>query len=161
MVTIHEVLQKYSVGHPVFYEDQVNILSAQNRRKLTSAWSAEARVTPGQNEKDYPAGSSPVQRNRKSQLQRGSCKNSALFISLLEHLKATYRPAKIITLIVENDIIHNSQHTLKWLQQNPKFRVIYQPLYSPWVNHAERLWQALHDTITRNYQCRSIRCDSC
>lgn len=27
MVTIHEVLQKYSVGHPVFYEDQVNILS--------------------------------------------------------------------------------------------------------------------------------------
>lgn len=83
MVTIHEVLQKYSVGHPVFYEDQVNILSAQNRRKLTSAWSAEARVTPGQNEKDYPAGSSPVQRNRKSQLQRGE----------LQKLGVIYQPA--------------------------------------------------------------------
>lgn len=39
---------------------------------------------------------------------------------------------------------------------NPKFRVIYQPIYSPWVNHVERLWQALHDTITRNHQCRSM-----
>ncbi|EFQ4517463.1 IS630 family transposase, partial [Salmonella enterica] len=24
------------------------------------------------------------------------------------------------------------------------------------VNHVERLWQALHDTITRNHQCRSM-----
>lgn len=24
------------------------------------------------------------------------------------------------------------------------------PVYSLWVNHVERLWQALHDTITRN-----------
>ncbi|ECI5565205.1 IS630 family transposase, partial [Salmonella enterica subsp. enterica] len=33
---------------------------------------------------------------------------------------------------------------------------IYQPVYSPWVNHVERLWQALHDTITRNHQCSSM-----
>ncbi|WP_171552300.1 transposase, partial [Shigella sonnei] len=38
----------------------------------------------------------------------------------------------------------------------PWFRVIYQPVYSPWVNHVERLWQALHDTITRNHQCSSM-----
>ena len=73
---------------------------------------------------------------------------------LLEHLRTTYRRAKTITLIVDNYITHKSQQTLKWLKQNPKFRVIYQPVYSPWVNHVERLWQALHDTITRNHQCR-------
>ncbi|KKF35530.1 transposase [Erwinia tracheiphila] len=33
-----------------------------------------------------------------------------------------------------------------------KFSVIY-PL---WVNRVERLWQALHDTITGNDQCRSM-----
>ncbi|AXD29645.1 helix-turn-helix domain-containing protein [Salmonella enterica] len=33
---------------------------------------------------------------------------------------------------------------------------IYQPVYSPRMNHVERLWQALHDTITRNHQCRSM-----
>ncbi|SAZ52241.1 Mobile element protein (fragment) [Klebsiella quasipneumoniae subsp. similipneumoniae] len=37
------------------------------------------------------------------------------------------------------------------MKANPKFRVIYQPVYSPWVNHVERPWQALHDTITRNH----------
>uniref|UniRef100_UPI001FCF1EAF transposase n=1 Tax=Escherichia coli TaxID=562 RepID=UPI001FCF1EAF len=57
---------------------------------------------------------------------------------------------------VNNYIIHKSSETLRWLKANPKFRVIYQPVYSPWVNHVERLWQALHETITRNHQCRSM-----
>ncbi|ARF52312.1 hypothetical protein DSJ_24000 (plasmid) [Pantoea stewartii subsp. stewartii DC283] len=83
-------------------------------------------------------------------------KGSSLFIRLLKHLKATYRRAKTITLIVDNYIIHKSRETLRWLKANPKFRVIYQPIYSPWVNHVERLWQALHETITRNHQCSSM-----
>ncbi|EIQ39663.1 IS630 family transposase, partial [Shigella sonnei] len=86
----------------------------------------------------------------------GNSKSSALFISLLKRLKATYRRAKTITLIVDNYIIHKSRETQSWLKENPKFRVIYQPVYSPWVNHVERLWQALHDTITRNHQCSSM-----
>lgn len=86
----------------------------------------------------------------------GRSKSSALFISLLKHLKATYRRAKTITIIVDNYIIHKSRETQYWLKQNPKFSVIYQPVYSPWMNHVERLWQAHHDTITRNHQCRSM-----
>ncbi|KGT11381.1 transposase, partial [Escherichia coli] len=43
---------------------------------------------------------------------------------------------------------------MRWLKANPNFRVIYQPVYSPWVNHIELFWQALHETITRNHQCR-------
>ncbi|VXC82766.1 transposase [Enterobacterales bacterium 8AC] len=34
--------------------------------------------------------------------------------------------------------------------------MIYQPVYSPWVNHVEWLWQALHETITHNHQCRTL-----
>lgn len=86
----------------------------------------------------------------------GCCsKKSGLFISLLKHLKSTYRRAKTITLIVDNYIIHKSRETLRWLKK-PKFIVIYQTVYSPRVNHIERLWQALHDTITRNHSCRSM-----
>jgi transposase len=59
----------------------------------------------------------------------GNSKRSSLFISLLKHLKATYRRAKSITLIVDNYIIHKSRETLGWLKVNPKFRVIYQPVY--------------------------------
>ncbi|WP_223881515.1 transposase [Affinibrenneria salicis] len=72
----------------------------------------------------------------------GNSKSSVLFISLLKHLKASYRRAKTITLIVDNYIIHKSRETQSFLKANPKFRVIYQPVYSHWVNHVERLWQA-------------------
>ncbi|MBO2547222.1 IS630 family transposase, partial [Shewanella algae] len=28
---------------------------------------------------------------------------------------------------------------------------------SPWVNKIERLWLALHETVTRNHSCRNMR----
>ena len=112
-------------------------------------------VTPGQNEKYYLAGALHSGTGKVSYVG-GNSKGSSLFIRLLKHLKATYRRAKTITLIVDNYIIHKSRETLRWLKANQKIRVIYQPVYSPWVNHVERLWQALHETITRNHQCRSM-----
>lgn len=54
----------------------------------------------------------------------GNSKSSALFISLRNRLKATYRRGKTITLIVDNYIIHKSRETQRWLKENPKFRVI-------------------------------------
>lgn len=108
-------------------------------------------VTPGQSDKFCT-----TQWYGKVNYVGGNSKSSALFISLLKRLKATYRRAKTITLIVDNYIIHKCHETQCWLKANPKFRVIYQLVYSSWVNHVERLWQALHDTITRNHQCRSM-----
>ena len=112
-------------------------------------------VTPGQNENYYLAGALHSGTGKVSNIG-GNSKSLSLFIRILKHLKATCRRAKTITLIVDNYIIHKSRETLRWLKANPKFRVIYQPVYSPWVNHVEGLWQALHETITRNYQCRSM-----
>ena len=87
----------------------------------------------------------------------GNSKSSVPFISLLRHLKATYRRAKTIILIVDNYIIHKSHETQRRQKANPKVRMIYQPVYSPWVNQVERLGQILRDMITRNHQCRSMR----
>jgi transposase len=103
-------------------------------------------VTPGENEKYYLTGARHSGTGKVSYVG-GNSKSSVLFISLLEHLKASYRHAKTITLIVDNYIIYKSRETQRWLKANPKFNVIYQPVYSTWVNHVERLWQALHDTI--------------
>ena len=126
---------------------------------LTAHWQVRGQqrrvVTPRQNEKYYLAGALHSGTGNVS-YAGGSSKDSFLFISLLQHLKAMYRRAKTITLIVDNYIIHKSEKTRNWLKANPKFNVVYQPVYSPWVNHIERLWQALHDTITRNHQCRSM-----
>ena len=53
-------------------------------------------------------------------------------------------------------ITHKSKQTERWLKKNPKFCLVFQPVYSPWVNHIERLWHKLHETITRNHQCRGM-----
>lgn len=90
-------------------------------------------VTPGQNEKYYLAGALHCGTGKVSYVG-GNSQSSVLFIGLLKLLKATYLRAKTITLIVDNYIIHKSRETQRWLNANPKFRVIYQPIYSPWVN---------------------------
>lgn len=38
---------------------------------------------------------------------------------------------------VENPVFYEDEVDI---HLNPKIRVIYQPVYSPWVNHGERLW---------------------
>lgn len=67
-------------------------------------------VTPGQNKKHYLAGALHTGTARVSYVDSSS-KSSALFISLLKHLKATYRRPITITLIVDNYIIHKSRET--------------------------------------------------
>ncbi len=147
MAAISAALEQCSQEHPVFYEDEVDI---HLNPKIGADWQVRGQqkrvVTPGQNEKYYLAGALHSGTGKVSYVG-GNSKSSVLFISLLKHLKATSRQAKTITLIVDNYIIHKSRETQRWLKENPKFRVIYQPVYSPWVNHVERLWQALHDTI--------------
>ncbi|WP_345335211.1 IS630 family transposase, partial [Ferrimonas pelagia] len=86
----------------------------------------------------------------------GASKDSDLFLSMLKLLKRQYRRAKSITLIVDNYIIHKSKKTQRWLAKNPKFVLLFQPVYSPWVNKIEHLWHALHETITRNHRCKHM-----
>ena len=83
-------------------------------------------------------------------------KNTDLFIALLETLRRTYRRARQIVLIADNYIIHKSRKALKWLKANPKFTVVFQPAWHPWVNEIEKLWRQTHETVTRNHRCRAI-----
>ncbi|PQQ23450.1 IS630 family transposase, partial [Photorhabdus luminescens] len=41
-----------------------------------------------------------------------------------------------------------------WLACHPKFNLLFLPVYSPWLNKIERLWQSLHETVTRNHGCQ-------
>lgn len=87
-------------------------------------------VTPGENEKYCLAGALYSSTGNVSYVG-GNSKSSALFVILLKHLKATYQRAKTVTLIVDNYIIHKSRGSQRWLKANPKFRVIYPPVYTP------------------------------
>lgn len=152
MAEIHKSLDGCSAEYPVFYENEVDI---HLNPKIGADWQLRGQqkrvVTSEQNEKYYQAGALNSEAGKDSYAD-----SSALFISLVKRLKATYRREKTITLYVDNYTIDKSRETQRRLKENPKFRVIYQPVYSSWVNHEERLWQALHDTITRNHQCNSM-----
>ena len=156
LAAIDEALKKNSSEHPVFYEDEVDI---DLNPKIGSDWQKKGQQkripTPGKNEKHYLAGALHAGTGRVDYVS-GTSKNSVLFINILARLRKTYRSAKTITLIVDNNIIHKSKKTLKWLKENPKFIVIYQPVYSPWINKIELLWLALHETVTRNHRCRTM-----
>ncbi len=132
MATIHKALGECSAEHLVFYEDEVDI---HPNLKIGADWQLRGQqkrvVTPSQNEKYYLAGALHSDTGKVSYVG-GNSKSSALFIRLQKHLKATYRRAKTITLIVDNYIIHKSRETQRWLKANPKFRVIYQSVYSLW-----------------------------
>jgi len=111
MAAIHKALEKCSAEHPVFYEDEVDI---HLNPKIGADWQLRGQqkrvVTPGQNEKYYLAGALHSGTGKVSYVG-GNSKSSALFIGLLKHLKATYRRAKTVTLIVDNYIIHKSRET--------------------------------------------------
>lgn len=102
MAAIHKALDECSAEHPVFYADEVDI---HLNPKIGADWQLRGQqkrvVTPEQNEKYYLA-RALHSRTGKVSYVGGNSKFSELFICLLKRLKATYRRAKTITLIVDN-----------------------------------------------------------
>jgi putative transposase len=156
VAAMQAALSSTSPDHPVFYEDEVDI---DLNPKIGSDWCLKGQqkrvVTPGQNQKHYLAGCLHAGTGKVHYVS-GEKKNSNLFINMLEALRATYRRAKTITLILDNYVIHKSRKVERWLADNPKFILIFLPTYSPWLNKIELLWLSLHETVTRNHQCRYI-----
>lgn len=142
--------------NPVLYADEVDI---DLNPKLGADWTLRGQqkkvVTPGINEKHYLAGALHAATGQVTYVA-GYKKNSALFISLLEVLRRRYRRARNITLILDNYVIHKSRVVQSWLADNPKYILVFQPVYSPWINKIELLWHKLHETVTRNHQCHSM-----
>lgn len=112
--------------------------------------------TPGQNIKHDLAGALHAHTGRVVRVEHPR-KNSTLFVKLLQALPRTYRGARQLVLILDNYVIHKSTQVARWLTNNQKFRLLFQPTYSPWVNQIKRLWKTMHDTITRNYRCNTFR----
>ena len=154
---IDRLLKARRRGTEVFFADEADV---HLNPRIGFAWMArgaqQAIPTPGQNEKRYIAGALHAHTGRVVCVEWES-KDSLLFIRLLNALRRTYRAAKRIVLIVDNYRIHKSLITTRWLMNNPKIGLLFQPAYYPWVNRIERLWKQLHDTVTRNHRFSSLK----
>jgi len=152
MKAINEALENASETHPVFYVDEADI---DLNPRIGHGWMKKGKQatipTPGKNQKRYLAGALNATTGNVVWAEEDK-KNSYLFILLLVELRQRYRKAEKITLIADNYIIHKSAMTQCFLKCNPKFQILFQPAYHPWVNKIELLWKQLHDTVTRNHR---------
>ena len=86
----------------------------------------------------------------------GLRKDSVPFIDNLAALERVHLKATRIVLILDNYGVHKSRAVNASLDEYPKFELLFQPTYHPWVNRIERLWKGMHDTVTRNHRCRTL-----
>jgi len=154
---LHAAEARQSAATPVFHVDEADI---DLNPRIAPQWTPrgqQPRVnTPGQNAKCYVAGALNIGTG-KVVYSEHIRKNTSLFIALLENIKRQYRRATTIIIILDNYCIHKSRQALAWLRKNPKFELVFQPAWHPWLNIIERLWKQLHDTVTRNHRRTSIR----
>jgi transposase len=153
---INNALALNERGVAVLYVDEADV---NLNPKIGFGWRAvgkqELVPTPGQNVKRYVAGALHAHTGKIICVEAAR-KNSELFISLLHSIRRTYRAMRRIIVVLDNNNIHSSRKTDSFLRANPKFELIFQPVYHPWVNRIERLWKALHDTVTRNHRYRTL-----
>jgi transposase len=152
MKAINKALQDCSSDNPVFYVDEVDV---DLNPRIGNCWSKKGKQvtvpTPGKNVKRYLCGALHAQ-TKKVLWVEWEKKNTDIFLLMMAELKKQYRRAKQIRLILDNYRIHKSHKASLFLKHNPKFKLLFQPAYHPWVNKIELFWKKLHDTVTRNHR---------
>jgi len=114
-------------------------------------------MTPGRNQKQYLAGGLDDRTGRMHH-RIGQRKTSTLFIELLEALEWAYpaRRFRRVYVVVDNYRIHDAQVVRRWLEQHPRFELLWLPVYCPEANPIERAFGDVHDKCTRNHKRTTI-----
>lgn len=147
------VLWSIPPGEVVLFADEVDIDYNPKPGHVWCRRGEPAEIeTPGRNQKRYLAGALNVDTGNFVFVE-GEDKRSSLFIALLQAVRRAYRSFRRIHLLVDNYSIHKSGITRQALEEmSGRIRLHFLPGYSPEYNPVERVWQQLHDTITRNHR---------
>jgi len=143
----------------ILYLDEVDI---HLNPKIGPDWMLRSTqktvLTPGKNQKRYLAGALNATTGRLTWVEADR-KNSQLFILQLWQLVGRdYPKVKRIHLILDNYRIHSSIQTQAALARlNGRVVLHFLPPYCPDHNRIERVWRDLHDNVTRNHQCRTMK----
>jgi transposase len=158
MAAIERALQR--AGHAntaVLYVDEADI---DLNPRIGALWCRRgeqvAIPTPGQNRKRYLAGALDAHSGEVTYVE-GESKDTDLFLRLLEAVERAYaETVSRLYIVLDNYIIHDSRLARAWVAHHPRIRLLFQPAYHPWVNAIERLWKAMHDTVTRNHRYSTL-----
>lgn len=119
--------------------------------------------TPGTNEKRYLAGSIHWRTGRVI-LTEGLPKegrSACLFCRHLDDLRRAFRQYRVVHVLCDNARTHkpDKSKAVKAYLAEWGHRVVlhYLPAYAPETNPIERVWWRLHEAVTRNHRCQSMR----
>jgi len=114
-------------------------------------------VTPGNNEKNYLAGSLHWRTGALLAPLTGPQRNGKLVARHLEELCRRLRCYRRIHVIWDNAKIHDCAAVKPVLARHAaRLRVHCLPKYAPKCNPVERVWWHLREEITRNHQCKTL-----
>ncbi|MCI0356526.1 MAG: IS630 family transposase [Acidobacteria bacterium] len=113
-------------------------------------------VTPGDNEKNYLAGSLHWRTGALSATY-GPKRDGKLVAEHLEELCRRLRRYKVSHVLLDNAKSHDCAAVRKVLERHPgRLRLYFLPKYAPECNPVERVWWHLREEITRNHQCKTL-----
>lgn len=152
------VIARAGSDEVVVYADEVDIDLNPKIGPDYMLWGQQKWVqTPGVNAKRYLAGALNIHGGRLTYSEWMN-KSSDLFIGLLHELARAYPDARTIHVILDNYQIHKSQRTqLALAALQGRIELHFLPPYCPDENRIERLWRDLHDNVTRNHSCRTMK----
>ena len=140
----NKALDRADSEHPVFYVDEADV---DLNPRIGHAWMPKGQQaaipTPGKNQKRYLAGALNSLTGQVAWVADEK-KNSFLFVRLLAALRKNLSSGQnksplswTITSFTKSGI------TRCFLSNNRKFKLLFQPVYHPWVNKIELLWKTI------------------
>lgn len=156
---IQRLLQTVPKDEVIVYADEVDIhLNPKIGPDYMLRGTQKTVLTPGKNEKRYLAGALNARTGQLTYVEADR-KDSDLFIRQLWQLvKDDYPRARRIHIILDNYKIHSSQRTQMALAAlEDRVQLHFLPPYCPDHNRIERAWKDLHDNVTRNHTCRTMK----
>jgi transposase len=155
---LRQLLRHLPDDETAVFEDEVDI---NLNPKIGCMWMRKGQqaavVTPGDNEKNYLAGSLHW-RTGALLTTRGAKRDGALFVAHLHDWRRRLRRYRVIHVICDNAKFHHDCWTV-WefcLKYGDRVKLHFLPKYAPELNPMERGWWRLHEQITRNHQCQSL-----
>ncbi len=155
---LQQLVERLPENEVLLYADEVDIhLNPKIGPDYMLRGTQKTVLTPGKNEKRYLAGALEIRTGRLTWVE-WERKDSNLFILQLWQLVRDYPEAKRIHVILDNFRIHKSQRTeLALAALGDRLQLHFLPPYCPDDNPIERVWRDLHDNVTRNHRCRTMK----
>jgi transposase len=114
-------------------------------------------VTPGDNEKNYLAGSLHWRTGALIGAVTGPTRDGQLVAAHLERLCQRLGRYRVIHVLLDNAKIHKCVAVQRVLAAHAgRLQLHYLPKYAPECNPIERVWWHLREEITRNHRCRTL-----